>query len=856
MLIEPSPINLIYISIWHILLAIPETMKRFSWLELALIGFIGGLYFCLLAPVQTTNNFDQPDGLNLEPLTRLIVDSATRPDALEHERLTGSILPIKIGLEHDGRVPFWNPYLSNGLPLLNNPFNYLFNPFHSLPILLLGGVQGSKLALFITLLISAYSMWALGYAIGLGSLARVAMAVLYMVNGSLIAKFGAGHFQLANSLAWPPLVFACLWWTLHSKNRFAPLAVGTAFALLFYAGNIYYVLHTLVCCAVMIATQIVVRHNGRWRLASDRLGRIVMVGLLAFGLSAAQFFPIWQTRDFVTHQRQIINTDGTLQASYDLKQSFINLTTPWSQWTSLQQPELTGLFGAVDYAYVGTFLFMLITIGVALAVLRPGWLRKYRSEKRDTGTIIFIALALAIIMMVWAGGQLPPFTWLYARIPLLAEFRYVGRALALAGLWWIALGGIAIDLLWNCIGAGLRVPPQFEIYDRLRLLRGIGIAGVVWLYMLIYSLAPLPTRLSMTFRNLQAWQRLDGLRFTSVLQAVEGLLTLVLVALIIDSLLLLVERIILVLLSPTRLDKFGLTWLALSSRMLRLPLLMVILIGTWDVMRSNAPAMQFVQVSDPFSSIFEVIPELDTETPFPAVKLPFTARSFSAYESQVRNWALNEGWLPAAPVGLLKDGQTINNLPRWGVIVRDEQGSIPVERDLQFLEEAGYQLQGCYLAGSSIRGECRNLPDEIALYEYRLALPYAFVITRDHLMEQAASVNASTVHAVTVISHQLDTIIIRAEGTEIENSFLVVQESNFPGWQATVDGNELAISTAQTGYKDEQQLGLIVVPLLPGEHTYTFTFEPPGFSTGVIVFSVTVMAVMVYLYRGRNDETR
>ena len=72
--------------------------------------------------------------------------------------------------------------------------------------MLLGRVTGSKIATIIALLIAGYSMWTFGLTIGLGALARVTMALLYMLNGSIAAKFGAGHFQLACSLAWPPLV--------------------------------------------------------------------------------------------------------------------------------------------------------------------------------------------------------------------------------------------------------------------------------------------------------------------------------------------------------------------------------------------------------------------------------------------------------------------------------------------------------------------------------------------------------------------------------------------------------------------------------------------------------------------------
>src|SRR6185436_9576655 len=97
-------------------------------------------------------------------------------------------------------------------------------------------------------------------------------------------KFSVGHFQLALSLAWPPLVLAALWWTLRSKNRLAPVTFGVAFALVFFAGNIYYVLHTLICAAVIIlfhlferrihGTEAKIPFRHRFTFRWDRLRRV------------------------------------------------------------------------------------------------------------------------------------------------------------------------------------------------------------------------------------------------------------------------------------------------------------------------------------------------------------------------------------------------------------------------------------------------------------------------------------------------------------------------------------------------------------------------------------------------------
>ena len=410
-------------------------MKRSFLIELFIITLLGCVYFALHAPPPVPDDMPPP-ALDLRPIGRILTDDAVRPIGLEHERLAGTILPIRTGLQRYGHIPTWNSLLGNGVPLTNNAFSYFFNPFHSLPVLILGAITGSKVAMLIALLIAGYSMWTFGLAIGLGAVARVTIGLLYLMNGSITAKFGAGHFQLACSLAWPPLVLAALWWTLHTPKRIAPAAFGVSFALLFYAGNIYYVLHTSLCCLLIVTLYLIERSQSRWRFQFrwDRLKRAALACIFAFGLAALQFFPIWQTRDFVTHEQQTINDDGTITSNYDFGQSVSNLLTPWQDWSS-NHPNT--LYDAVDYAYVGNVVVVLIVLACIAFLIRRTYLRRKAENEKNYFRLSLAAVILALVMMFWAGGQVQPFPWLYNNIPLLAQFRFLGRALAIADLWWI-----------------------------------------------------------------------------------------------------------------------------------------------------------------------------------------------------------------------------------------------------------------------------------------------------------------------------------------------------------------------------------------------------------------------------------
>ncbi|MFN8371978.1 MAG: hypothetical protein U0694_03760 [Anaerolineae bacterium] len=42
------------------------------------------------------------------------------------------------------------------------------------------------------------------------------------------------------------------------------------------------------------------------------------------------------------------------------------------------------------------------------------------------------------------------------------------------------------------------------------------------------------------------------------------------------------------------------------------------------------------------------------------------------------------------------------------------------------------------------------------------------------------------------------------------------------------------------------------IPMLPGEHTYTLRYQPPGLAAGVVVFGITLACLGFYLLDSRR----
>lgn len=802
--------------------------------ELAAILLLWALYLSLVVPPPYT---PEPRGLDASPLLDAWLTPDQRQPGVEHERLAGTLLPVFTGLERYGQIPTWNPYLSSGKPIINNPFSYLFNPFYSLPVLLLGGVQGSKLATALALLLAGWNMWALARAVGIGAVGRVAAGALYMMSGGLAAKFFTGHFQLGLSLAWVPLVFAGLWWTLHSRDRRAPVLMAAAFALLFTSGNIYYTLHTLICCTAIFAVHAVERSAGRWIFRRDRLRRVAVGAAFAAGLSALQFLPVLATARYIIH-----DGDPGLVGRYSLAQAAVNLIHPWDDWGTFEQP-IFGLLVVVDYNYIGPAPFLLIGAAGAVSLTRRGRSRSY-------GAAGWLALGLALAMMVWGAGQTPIIQELYANIPLLAQFRYVGRALAVASLWWIVLAGLAADMLWDTARRVAGARPGFDAYDRARLRRALAAGTLAWIYFLVYSLAGSSTRLALALGDYGALNRLDGLRFTSFFDAAGGLWVFLLAALIIDSLLLALAGA----LRRTLAGSFA--GRDLGARALRLAIFTLVAAALVDTMQVNSQLLPITPLLGSFRPFYEYVHQADPDSPFPAFQEPYLPMAFDAYEMEVRNWGLSEGWRPGAPPGLIPpEVGVLTDLPRW-LVVSNVYGGASRAYAENFAEQHGFQQRWCmtlqpqplYTNPCDLHVE---VPFAAVLYELPSALPYAFIAPAGILTTAPGSLGRDSVLPVQSILHRQDTITIQAERPAGDGDYyLVVRETHFPGWMASADGLPVETVTLETNHSASRREGFIGVRLLPGRHTYTLRYQPPGLAAGVVIFLITLALAAFYLRPG------
>jgi Bacterial membrane protein YfhO len=121
---------------------------------------------------------------------------------------------------------------------------------------------------------------------------------------------------------------------------------------------------------------------------------------------------------------------------------------------------------------------------------------------------------------------------------------------------------------------------------------------------------------------------------------------------------------------------------------------------------------------------------------------------------------------------------------------------------------------------------------DVKIYENLNVLPRAFMAN-----DLASLSNSQAVmrDAKSIIkSYSAENVIVETESEAA--GYLVLTDTNYPGWTATVDGQPTPIETADGLFR--------AVPVTAGAHTVEFRFEPVSLKVGAVISGVALIALL------------
>lgn len=260
----------------------------------------------------------------------------------------------------EGRIPFWDPYQFAGYPFLSNPQTGFFYPPTWLAVVLPANVAISWYAV-LHLWLAAVGMLLFARIMGGSWLGATAAAVTYCFSGFFAARLWAGHMGLVATFAWLPWVILAAQWCIRRGDIWSALLAGVPVGLAFLAGHTPSFLYIAAIWLAFLIYDLV--FGEQRRLVVVRQAAVML--LMGLGLASVQLLPFAQLS--LASQR-LSTADYTFATDYSL---------PPAHLVTLLLPEFFGEPTRIGYWSVPTFeeltyyAGLLALLGTVLALRRP-----------------------------------------------------------------------------------------------------------------------------------------------------------------------------------------------------------------------------------------------------------------------------------------------------------------------------------------------------------------------------------------------------------------------------------------------------------------------------------------------------
>ena len=681
-----------------------------------------------------------------------------------------------------GQFPSWNPYLFSGQPFVANPQPALFYPPTWLA-LLMPAIKALNLIAVLHIWLAGVGMYAWLRSERASAAGALFGAVVFSFSGYFFVRVRGGHIGVVTTGDWMPFVLWAYWSAVKRRSWKLAIVGGLPVGLSILAGHtasFIYVALALVAYAAFCAWRCW-REERSVRAAVFPLvwaGVMLLVGL---ALAAVQLLPLAELA--LRSTRQAV-------PSYDFAARFswppghlLTLLVP----NFFGEPTHTGYWGDGIYDefifYVGLLPLFLALLGLRL---------------RHRLTPFLIALGLGALLLAFGKhGCLHPL--FYRFVPLFRMARAPARAGFLFTLAAAALSGLAVTAL------------QSSREEQTRLLRPLK-----WSLALPVALGALAliTAGFMAF----AWGR-EANPAAGRLWHTANQTALFLLFFLLAYGLLMAWR-------DTSRPRTNLWLLALGLAVLDLWTFGSGVLEVRDVQESAYWRIVSQAVSDPQAA--RVLPwglsDFDQNG-----GMAFGLRSVFGYDPLTLQ--RYEEFITSRPDPRARTYDLLNA----GYLVATAPQEFPTGPDAPrlLLEQSG-----------------------VYVYERPAVLPRAWIVPQIEVLYDTAATLArihdpefdprttALVDSAIECAHgsEGEVEIVRYEGNRIEaqvrggGGLLIFSEVDYPGWQATVDGNPAQLVRA------DYLLRALCVPA--GEHQVTLVYDPPLLKVGLAITALTLLFII------------
>ena len=682
----------------------------------------------------------------------------------------------------NGRLPLWDASLFAGYPFLSNPQVALFYPPTWLAILLPVNV-GISWYLVLHVWLAGLGMVLFIRSLG-GERVGAALGGLgFAFSGYMAARIYAGHMGLLATNSWLPWLLLATVWSVRRKTWWSAVIMGVPFALSILAGHTTSLIYVGLMWA-LFALYLILAERERWSLV---LRQLLIAGLVGLGLSAVQLVPLLQF---------IMSSSRTAEATYEFATAY---SFPPAHLITFLVPEFfgeptrAGTWSVPNFEELAYYVGILPLLALVVALKRP-------SRK------VYFWLGIMVLGLLLALGSYGFFYKLvYDLIPI---FRLT-RAPARAAYMTVFAAAVIV---------GLALSRSDEDADRVTgVLRWLVPGTAVFIFIALAAAGAVFAAQHPTDTSGRLWHQVGGWAIALVLVLATGAV-------------------------------LG-QWFKTGKTAWAVLLGLVVLTDLWlfgfKLVRLEETAVQPMWVQTE-----AVIGDEMTRV------LPWGVSIFE------QNGAGQVGLFSVFGYNALEVGANI-----------DFVSSVPDPRSSAYdVMGAGYVVaplpQDPFTAGEQGL-QFVEQTDNAWIYRRPKALPLARLVTRAEIIpdtdraiarihepdfeaattailaEEPACQLVGTETAGSAAIETMQDGFWRIHTSSDTSALLILSETDYPGWQVTVDGQPADNLTAYTAVRS------VCVPA--GEHTVEWTFKPTVYWIGGLVSLLSLMMVGTAVYIWRRE---
>lgn len=194
---------------------------------------------------------------------------------------------VKKQILENSLFPFWNNMFFSGTPLLPDPQSPLFY-FPNLIFLFFSINQAFVISLFFHTFIASLGMYFLAkHGFKMSNFASTFSALVYLSAPKLAGYLEAGHFGLANSLAWLPFVLLAVIKIVQAPKLSWSIFLAFSLSSIFYTHTITFILAVISVFLFFVVYLLIIKQKSFYK----SIIFFCLAAILTFGLIAVTLLP-------------------------------------------------------------------------------------------------------------------------------------------------------------------------------------------------------------------------------------------------------------------------------------------------------------------------------------------------------------------------------------------------------------------------------------------------------------------------------------------------------------------------------------------------------------------------------------